>query len=185
MIKVNTQIHLRHHLVERHNQIVDAVADEFRQLGFDVIRSGYEAGGGWYDPDLFVQQPDGGMGFFIEIKAPQSANIAIDLDEWLRFRILRDVLVLAVFGDSRFAVLNLDSDCPAFWGAAADDCIPVLAADQLRVLDVPLRLFKRGTPDTTSNKPFVVFKHYQQFNSLREAIEFIIDIKVGGSGAQP
>jgi len=179
MIKVNTQIHLRHHLVERHNQIVASVAAEFRQLGFDVIRSGYEAGGGWYDPDLFVQQPDGGMGFFIEIKAPQSANIAIDLDEWLRFRILRDVLVLAVFGDSRFAVLNLDSDCPAFWGAAADDCIPVLAADQLRVLDVPLRLFKRGSPQYTSNKPFVVFKPTQQLDSLQDAIEFILSSQEG------
>jgi len=181
MIKVNTQIHLRHHLVERHNQIVDAVADEFRQLGFDVIRSGYEAGGGWYDPDLFVQQPDGGMGFFIEIKAPQSANIAIDLDEWLRFRILRDVLVLAVFGDSRFAVLNLDSDCPAFWGAAADDCIPVLAADQLRVLDVPLRLFKRGDPKYTSNKPFIIYRPRRVYQALDQALAAVLR-KVGIRG---
>ena len=185
MIKVNTQIHLRHHLVERHNQIVDDVSVEFRQLGFDVVRAGYEAGGGWFDPDLFVQQPDGGMGFFIEIKAPQSANIAIDLDEWLRFRVLGDVLVLAVWADGRIAVLDVDNDRPLFWGAAADDCIPVLAAGQLIELDVPLRLFKRGTPDTTSNKPFVVFSSTRQFGSLREAIEFIIDIKVGGSGVQP
>ena len=179
MIKVNTQIHLRHHLVERHNQIVDAVADEFRQLGFDVIRSGYEAGGDWYDPDLFLQQPAGGLGFYLEIKTPQRERIAIDLDEWLRFRILGDVLVLAVFGDSRFAVLNLDSDCPAFWGAAADDCIPVLAAEQLRVLDVPLRLFKRGSPQYTSNKPFVVFKPTQQLDSLQDAIEFILSSQEG------
>ena len=184
MIKVNTQIHLRHHLVERHNQIVDAVADEFRQLGFDVVRAGYEAGGGWFDPDLFIQQTAGGFGFYLEIKTPQRERIAIDLDEWLRFRILGDVLVLAVWADGRIAVLDVDNDRPLFWGAAADDCIPVLAAGQLIELDVPLRLFKRGTPDTTSNKPFVVFKHYQQFNSLREAIEFIIDIKAGGSGAQ-
>jgi len=185
LLQSRTHNHPRQHLKDRHNQIVDAVADEFRQLGFDVIRSGYEAGGGWFDPDLFVQQPAVGFGFYLEIKTPQRERIAIDLDEWLRFRILRDVLVLAVFGDSRFAVLNLDSDCPAFWGAAADDCIPVLAAEQLRVLDVPLRLFKRGDPKYTSNKPFVVFRSVRQFDSLREAIDFILQIKAGGCCDQP
>lgn len=181
---MDTQIHRRHHLVERHNQIVDVVSAEFRQLGFDVIRSGYEAGGDWYDPDLFVRQPAGGIGFYIEVKTPIAPNIAIDLDEWLRFRVLGDVLVLAVWSDGRCAVIDVDNDRPLFWGAAADDCIPVLAAGQLIELDVPLRLFKRGTPDTTSNKPFVVFRSTRQFGSLREAIDFIIDIKVGGSGAQ-
>jgi len=165
--------------MSRHDRILATVTNEFQRLGFDVIRSGYEAGGQPYDPDLFVRQPAGGIGFYIEVKTPIAPNIAIDLDEWLRFRVLRDVLVLAVFGDSRFAVLNLDSDCPAFWGAAADDCIPVLAADQLRVLDVPLRLFKRGTPDTTSNKPFVVFKPTQQLDSLQDAIEFILSSQEG------
>lgn len=185
VIQLNTQIHHpRQHLKDRHNNIVAAVANEFERLGFDVVRAGYEAGGHWFDPDLFIQQPAGDMGFFIEVKAPQSANIAIDLDEWFRFRELKDVTVLAVFDDGRTAVLDVDNDRPYFWGAAADDCIPVLAAGQLIELDVPLRLFKRGDPKYTSNKPFVVFRSPRQFDSLREAIDFILQIKVGGSGAQ-
>jgi len=179
MIKVNTQIHLRRNLVGRHNQIVASVAAEFRRLGFDCIRSGYEAGGGWFDPDLFVQQPAVGFGFYLEIKTPQRERIAIDLDEWLRFRVLGDVLVLSVLSDGRCAVLDVDADRPVFWGAASDDRIPVLAAEHLRVLDVPLRLFKRGSPQYTSNKPFVVFKPTQQLDSLQDAIEFILSSQEG------
>jgi len=182
---LRTQSHPRRHLLSRHDRILATAASEFRQLGFDVIRTGYEAGGQPYDPDLFVQQPANGLGFFLELKRPDGPNVAIDLDPWLHFRILRDVLVLAVWADGRCALLDIDRDSPLFWGAAPDDKIPVLAACELAALNVPLKFFARGTPDTTSNKPFVVFKHYQQFNSLREAIEFIIDIKVGGSGAQP
>jgi hypothetical protein len=185
LLQSRTHNHPRQHLKDRHNQIVEAVSNEFQHLGFDIVRAGYEAGGHWFDPDLFIQQPAGDMGFFIEIKAPQSAHIAIDLDEWLHFRILGDVLVLAVWSSGRCAVLDVEADRPYFWGTAADDRIPVLAADQLRLLDVPLQLFERGDPSYTSNKPFVVFKRYQQFNSLREAIEFVVGIKAGGLGEQP
>jgi len=178
---MNTQIHLRQPLIERHNQIVAAVADEFRQLGYDVVRAGYEAGGQPYDPDLFVCDPAGGLGFYLELKRPDGHNIAIDLGPWLHFRILGDVLVLAVWANGRFALVDVDNDRPSFWGAAADDRIPVLAAGQLIELDVPLKLFKRGSPHYTSNKPFVVFKSLRQFDSIREAIDYIIDIKAGGT----
>jgi len=164
---------------------VEAVAEEFRQLGFDVIRSGYEAGGDWYDPDLFIQQPAGGFGFYVEVKCPIAPNIAIDLEAWSRYLTLGDVVVLAMWDDGRFAVVVVDVDSPAYWGAAADDCIPVLAAGQLIELDIPLRLFKRGSSKYTSNKPFVVFKSPRQFDSLREAIDFILQIKAGGCCDQP
>ena len=82
-------------------------------------------------------------------------------------------------------MVDIDRDRPTFWGAAADDRIPVLAAEQLRVLDVPLRPRERGDPKQTSNKPFVVFRSPRQFDSLREAIDFILQIKAGGLGEQP
>ena len=181
---ISLRTHPRQHLIHRHDQILATAASEFRQLGFDVIRAGYEAGGQPYDPDLFVKSHDS-LGFYLELKHPDGPNVAIDLDPWLHYRILRDVLVLAVWSDGRCAVLDIERDRPTFWGAAADDCIPVLAADQLRELDVPLKLFERGDHKQTSNKPFVVFRPQHQFNSLREAIAYIIDIKAGGSGAQP
>jgi hypothetical protein len=176
--------HPRQYLRDRHNHIVAAVANEFERLGFDVIRTGYEAGGGWFDPDLFVRQPAGGLGFYLEIKCPIATNIAVDLEAWSRYRTLGDVFIVTVWDDGRIAVLDVEADRPSFWGAAPDDKIPVLAAYELAALNVPLKFFARGTPDTTSNKPFVVFRSPRQFDSLREAIEFIIDIKVGGSGAQ-
>jgi len=173
MIKVNTQIHLRHHLVERHNQIVDALLDEFRQLGFDVVRTGYEAGGQPYDPDLFIKPPDR-LGFYLELKTPQRERIAIDLDEWLRFRILGDVLVLSVLSDGRCAVLDIDRDRPLFWGAAADDLIPVVVAEHLRVLDVPLRQFERGDPSYTSNKPFIIYRPQHTYKTLELALAAVL-----------
>jgi hypothetical protein len=182
---LDTQIHLRRNLVGRHNQIVASVAAEFRRLGFDCIRSGYEAGGGWFDPDLFVKTRHEQLGFYLELKTPQRERIAIDLDEWLHFRVLRDVVVLAVWADGQCAVVDVDRDRPTFWGAAADDRIPVLAADQLRMLDVPLQLFERGDPSYTSSKPFIIYRPNRQFNSLREAIEFVVGIKAGGLGEQP
>jgi hypothetical protein len=178
---LRTQTHPRQHLINRHDQILAAVADEFRQLGFDVIRSGYEAGGRPHDPDLFVRAPSDGHGFYLEIKSPQRERIGIDLDPWLHYRVLRDVVVLAVWGDGRCAVVDIDRARPLFWGAADDDYIPVLAAEQLIKLDVPLNLRERGDPNQTSNKPFVVFRPKRQFGSLREAIEFILQIKAGGS----
>jgi hypothetical protein len=181
---LSTQSHPRQHLIQRHDRILATVASEFQQLGFDVIRSGYEAGGRPYDPDLFIKPPDS-LGFYLEIKHPDGPNIAIDLDPWLHYRILRDVLVMAVWGDGRCAVIDVDNDRPLFWGAADDDCIPVLAADQLRVLDVPLRPRSRGDTRRSSNKPFVVFKIPRQFDSIREAIAYIIDIKAGGCCVQP
>jgi len=177
--------HPRQHLKDRHNQIVDVVSAEFRQLGFDVVRTGYEAGGQPYDPDLFVCDQSGGLGFYIEIKCPSGPNIAVDLEAWSRYLTLGNVFVLAMWDDGRFAVFDVDVDIPVYWGAASDDSIPVLAAGQLIELDVPLRLFKRGSSQYTSNKPFVVFKTPRQFGSLREAIDFILQIKAGGSGAQP
>jgi len=179
-MRLNTQMHRRHHLKDRHNQIVEAVSNEFQQLGFDVVRSGYEAGGHWFDPDLFVRQPAGGIGFYIEIKCPSGPNIAVDLEAWSRYRTLGDVFIVTVWDDGRIAVLDVEADRPSFWGAAPDDKIPVLAACELAALNVPLKLFARGTPDTTSNKPFVVFRSPRQFDSLREAIDYIIDIKAGG-----
>ena len=164
----------------RHDQILATAASEFRQLGFDVIRAGYEAGGQPYDPDLFIKPPDR-LGFYLELKHPDGPNIAIDLDPWLRFRVLRDVLVLAVWSGGRCAVIDVDNDRPTFWGAASDDKIPVLAAAQLIELDVPLKPRERGDPKQTSNKPFVVFRSPRQFDSLREAIDFILQIKAGGS----
>jgi hypothetical protein len=177
---LRTQSHPRKHLMVRHDQIVAAVADEFRKYGFDVIHTGYECGGRPYDPDLFIQPADG-LGFYLELKRPDGPNIAIDLDPWLHYRILRDVLVLGVWADGRCAVVDIDSDRPTFWGAATDDHIPVLAAAQLIELDVPLKPRARSDPRQSSNKPFVVFKRYQQFNSLREAVEFVVGIKAGGS----
>jgi hypothetical protein len=150
------------------------VADEFRQRGFDIIRAGYEAGGRPYDPDLYVRQPAGGLGFYLDIKHPDGPNIAIDLDPWLHFRILGDVLVLAVWSDGRCAVLDVDRDRPLFWGAASDDRIPVLAAEQLRELDVPLKLFERGDPKQTSNKPFIIYRPRRVYQALDQVLSVVL-----------
>jgi hypothetical protein len=174
----------RQHLINRHDQIVAAVAGEFRQLGFDCIKSGYEAGGQPYDPDLFVCDPVGGLGFYIEIKCPSGPNVAIDLEAWLWYRTLGDVFIVAVRGDGRIAVLDVGADRPLFWGAAQDDSIPVLAAEQLRVLDVPLRLFDRGDPSYTSNKPFVVFRPRRVYQALDQALSAVLR-KAGGCCDQP
>jgi hypothetical protein len=149
------------------------VADEFRQLGFDVLRTGYECGGQPYDPDLFIKHPDS-LGFYLDIKYPDGPNIAIDLDEWLRFRVLRDVLVLSVWSSGRFALVDIDRSRPVFLGAAQDDYIPVLAADQLRELDVPLRLFERGDPKQTSNKPFIIYRPRRVYPSLEQALAAVL-----------
>ena len=170
---MRTQSHPRQHLIRRHDQILATAASEFRQLGFDVIRTGYEAGGQPYDPDLFIKPPDS-LGFYLELKRPDGPNIAIDLDEWLRFRILGDVLVLAVWGDGRCAVLDIDRDRPLFWGAAADDLIPVMAAEQLRTLDVPLRQFERGDPCYTSNKPFIIYRPQHTYKTLDQALAAVL-----------
>jgi hypothetical protein len=161
-------------LKERHNQIVDVVSAEFRQLGFDVVRTGYEAGGQPHDPDLFVKQPANGLGFYIEIKCPSGPNVAIDLEAWLWYRTLGDVFIVAVFGNDRYAVLEVDADSPSYWGAARDDLIPVLAADQLRELDVPLRLFKRGDPSYTSNKPFIIYRPQHTYKTLDQALAAVL-----------
>jgi len=179
-ISLRTQSHPRKHLMDRHDQIVATVATEIQQLGFDVIRAGYEAGGQPYDPDLFVKSHDS-LGFYLELKHPDGPNVAIDLDEWLHFRILRDVLVLAVFGDGRCALVDIDRDRPTFWGAANDDCIPVLAADQLRMLDVPLQLFERGDPKYTSNKPFIIYRPRRVYQALDQALAAVLR-KVGIRG---
>jgi len=122
------------------------------------------------------------MGFYLEIKHPDGPNIAIDLDPWLHFRVLGDVLVLGVWDDGRIAVLDVDSDRPSFWGAAPDDKIPVLAAEQLRVLDVPLRQFERGSPEATSNKPFVMFRPRRTYGTIEQALAVVLRKKAGISG---
>ena len=171
----------RQHLMDRHDRILTSVARAIRAAGLDVMLAGFEHGGRRFDPDLFVRQPAGGIGFYIEIKCPSGPNIAIDLDPWLHFRVLGDVLVLGVWDDGRIAVLDVDSDRPSFWGAAPDDKIPVLAAEQLRVLDVPLRQFERGDPSYTSNKPFIIYRPRRVFLSLNQALAVVLR-KAGISG---
>ena len=167
--------------MDRHDAICAQVAEALRSAGCDVVLTGSEHGGRRYDPDLFVQPSPVQFGFYLELKHPDGPNIAIDLDPWLHFRILRDVLVLAVWGDGRCAVLDTDRDRPLFWGAADDDRIPVLAAEQLRVLDVPLRQFERGDPSYTSNKPFVVFRPRRVYQALDQALAAVLR-KVGIRG---
>jgi len=171
---LRTQSHPRHHLIQRHDQILATAASEFRQLGFDVVRTGYEAGGRPYDPDLFVCDHSGGLGFYLEIKHPDGSNIAIDLDPWLHFRVLRDVLVLAVWSDGRCAVLDIDRDRPLFWGAEPDDKIPALAAAQLIELDVPLKPRERSDPRQTSNKPFIIYRPQHTYKTLDQALAAVL-----------
>jgi hypothetical protein len=171
----------RQHLMERHDRILSGIAHAFRSAGLDAAPAGAEYGGERFDPDLFVKPRYESHGFYLEVKTPQGANIAIDLDEWTYFRTLGNVLVLAVWGDGRIAVLDMDSDSPAFWGAAADDRIPALAAEQLRVLDVPLKLFERGDPSYTSNKPFIIYRPRHAYRTLEQALAALLR-KVGISG---
>jgi hypothetical protein len=167
--------------MDRHDRILSGIVRAFRSAGLDVVPAGAEYGGKQYDPDLFVKPRHEQLGFYLEIKTPQRERIAIDLDEWLHFRVLRDVLVLAVWSSGRCAVVDIERDRPLFWGAAADDCIPVLAADQLRELDVPLRLFERGSPQYTSNKPFIIYRPRRVFRSLEQALAALLR-KAGISG---
>jgi hypothetical protein len=160
--------------MDRHDRILSGIVRAFRSAGLDVVPAGAEYGGEQYDPDLFVRQPAGGIGFYIEVKTPIAPNIAIDLDEWLHFRVVRDVLVLAVWADGRCALLDIERDRPLFWGAAADDLIPVLAAEQLRTLDVPLRQFERGDPSYTSNKPFIIYRPRRVYPSLEQALAVVL-----------
>ena len=178
---MRTQTHPRQHLIQRHDQILATVAAEFRRLGFDVIKSGYEAGGQPYDPDLYVRQPAGGLGFYLDIKHPDGPNVAIDLDPWLHFRILGDVLVLSVWSDGRCALVDIDRARPTFWGAADDDRIPVLAAAQLIKLDVPYRQIDRGDPKQTSNKPFIIYRARRTYGTLGQALAALLR-KAGVSG---
>jgi hypothetical protein len=171
----------RQHLMERHDRILSGIAHAFRSAGLDAAPAGAEYGGERFDPDLFVKPRHEQSGFYLEIKTPQRERIAIDLDEWTYFRTLGNVLVLAVWGDGRCAVIDVDNDRPLFWGAADDDRIPVLAADQLRVLDVPLKLFDRGDPSYTSNKPFVVLRPRHTYRTLEQALAAVLR-KVGISG---
>jgi hypothetical protein len=160
--------------MDRHDQTLSGIVRAFRSACLDVVPVGAEYGGEQYDPDLFIKARHEQSGFYLEIKTPQRERIAIDLDEWLHFRILRDVLVLAVWGDGRCAVIDVDSDSPAFWGAASDDRIPVLAAEQLRVLDVPLRQFERGDPSYTSNKPFIIYRPQHTYKTLELALAAVL-----------
>jgi hypothetical protein len=164
----------RQHLMDRHDSICALVAEALRSAGCAVVLTGAEHGGRRYDPDLFVQQRPGQFGFYLEIKRPDGPNIAIDLDPWLHFRVLRDVFVLGVWMGGRFALVDIDRDRPLFWGAAADDRIPVLAADQLRMLDVPLQLFERGDPRRTSNKPFIIYRPRRVYPSLEQALSVVL-----------
>ena len=160
--------------MDRHDAICAQVAEALRSAGCDVVLTGAEHGGRRYDPDLFVQPCPVQFGFYLELKRPDGPNIAIDLDPWLHFRVLRDVLVLAVWGDGRCAVIDVDNDRPTFWGAASDDRIPVLAAEQLREMDVPLRLFERGDPSYTSNKPFIIYRPRRVYPSLEQALAAVL-----------
>ena len=164
----------RQHLMGRHDRILSGIVRAFRSAGLDVVPVGAEYGGQQYDPDLFVKPRYESHGFYLEVKTPQGANIAIDLDEWAYFRDLGNVLVLAVWGDGRCAVLDIDRDRPLFWGAAQDDSVPVLAAEQLRIMDVPLRLFDRGDPSYTSNKPFVVLRPRHTYKTLELALAAVL-----------
>jgi len=149
------------------------MASDLRSLGLDVVRAGFEVGGERFDPDLFVR-PGNQLGFYLEIKTPQRERIAIDIDEWLRFRILGDVLVLAVWSSGGAAIIDIERDRPAFWGAAETDSIPVLAARDLHALDVPLRLYEPGDPSYTSNKPFVVFGPRRVYRSVEQALSAVL-----------
>jgi hypothetical protein len=113
-MSTQTHNHPRQHLKDRHNLVVSAVSAEFRKYGFDVVRTGYEAGGQPFDPDLFVCAPVGGLGFYVEIKCPSGPNVAIDLEAWLWYRTIGDVFVVAVFGNDRCAVLDVAADIPAY-----------------------------------------------------------------------
>ena len=160
----------RQHLMDRHDQTLSGIVRAFRSACLDVVPVGAEYGGEQYDPDLFIKARHEQSGFYLEIKTPQRERIAVDLDEWTYFRALGNVLVLGVWADGRCAVVDIERDRPLFWGAAADDCIPVLAAEQLRIMDVPLRLFDRGDPSYTSNKPFVVLRPRHTYGTLEQAL---------------
>ena len=164
----------RQHLIDRHDRTLSGIVRAFRSAGLDVVPTGAEYGGEQYDPDLFVKPRYESHGFYLEVKTPQGANVAIDLDEWMYFRTLGSVLVLGMWGDGRCAVLDIDRDRPLFWGAADDDRIPVLAAEQLRTLDVPLRQFERGDPSYTSNKPFVVLRPRHTYKTLELALAAVL-----------
>jgi len=164
----------RQHLMDRHDRILSGITRAFRSAGLDVAPVGAEYGGQQYDPDLFVKPRHEQLGFYLELKTPQRERIAIDLDEWTYFRTLGNVLVLAVWADGRCAVVEIGRDRPLFWGAAADDCIPVLAADQLRELDAPLKLFERGDPSYTSNKPFIIYRPQHTYKTLEQALAAVL-----------
>ena len=160
--------------MDRHDRILRRVVGVLRHAGLDVVPVGREYGGEQFDPDLFVRPRYEPYGFYLEIKTPQGNNIAIDLDEWLHFRVLGDVLVLAVWLDGKCAVVDIERDRPLFWGASADDRIPVLAVDQLRRMDVPLRQFEHGDASYTSNKPFVVLRPRHVYPSLDQALAVVV-----------
>jgi hypothetical protein len=164
----------RQHLMDRHDRILLGIARALQSAGLDVVLAGAEHGGEQYDPDLFVKPRHDQLGFYLEVKTPLGANIAVDLDEWTYFRTLGNVLVLAVWPSGMCAVIDVDSDSPAFWGAADDDYIPVLAAAQLIELDVPLRLFDRGDPSYTSNKPFIVYRPRHTYGTLDQALAAVL-----------
>ena len=170
----------RQHLMDRHDRILRRVVHVLRYAGLDVVPSGAEYGGDRFDPDLFVKPRHDQLGFYLEIKTPQAGNIAIDLDEWSYFRALGNVLVLAVWANGRCAVVDVDRHRPLFWGASADDRIPVLAVDQLRRMDVPLRLFERGDASYTSNKPFVVLRPRHVYPSLERALASALSFRWKG-----
>jgi hypothetical protein len=160
--------------MDRHDRILRRVVGVLRYAGLDVAPVGAEYGGEQFDPDLFVKPRYESHGFYLEVKTPQGANVAIDLDEWTYFRTLGSVLVLAVWGDGRCAVIDVDNDRPLFWGAADDDRIPVLVAGQLIELDVPLKLFERGSPQYTSNKPFIIYRPRRVYQALDQALAAVL-----------
>gem|GEM_PF-6663612 len=164
----------RQHLMDRHDRILSGITRAFRSAGLDVAPVGAEYGGEQYDPDLFVKPRHEQLGFYLELKTPQRERIAIDLDEWTYFRTLGNVLVLGVWADGRCAVVDIERDRPLFWGAASDDRIPVLAAEQLREMDVPLRLFDRGDPSYTSNKPFIIYRPQHTYKTLELALAAVL-----------
>jgi hypothetical protein len=164
----------RQHLMDRHDRILMGIVRAFRSAGLDVAPAGAEYGGEQYDPDLFVKPRHEQSGFYLEIKTPQRERVAVDLDEWTYFRALGKVLVLGVWSDGRCAVIDVDADRPLFWGASADDRIPVLAAGQLIELSVPMKLFERGSPQYTSNKPFVVFRPRRVYQALDQALVAVL-----------
>jgi len=166
----------RQHLKDQHDSLLVEIELMLRSQGVDVVRCGAEAGGHLYAPDLFVR-PSSGNGFYLDLKLPVGPRIGLALDEWLYFRLLGDVFLLAVRAEGsgyKASIVSVDQDKPLFLGASREDFIPVMAYSELKSMDVAIRFFQRGDPGSTSNKPFVVYRPRLVFPSSESAIDFIL-----------